>query len=108
MMITSMPLIDRVGDRAGQHVEIGQRGDDAVGARGRRLLDDARHVGEVAGRRVAVLDLDAHLLAGERDAVLDGVPPAVAVGGVADEHIALAFGLREVPAQERRGGQRRP
>jgi hypothetical protein len=46
----------------------------------------------VAGGRIAVFDFHTHLLAGERDAVLDGVPPAVAVGGVADEHVALAFG----------------
>jgi hypothetical protein len=63
-----------------------------LGPEGRGLLDDAGHVGEVAGRRIAVLDFNAHLLAGKRDAVLDGVPPAVAVGCVADEHVALAFG----------------
>jgi hypothetical protein len=61
------------------------------GARGGGLFDDARHVGKVAGRRVAVLDLNAHLLAGKRDAVLDGVPPAVAVRRVADQNIAFAF-----------------
>jgi hypothetical protein len=72
--------VDCILDRSAQHIVIGKRGDDAVGARGCSLLDDAGHVGDVAGRRVAVLDLNAHLLAGKCDAVLDGVPPAIESG----------------------------
>ena len=94
--------IDGGPDRPGKHVIVGERGDDAVGAGGCGLLDDAGHVGEVAGGRIAVLDFHAHLLTGERDAVLDGVPPAVTVGRVADEHVAFAFGGCRGGAQHRR------
>jgi len=93
-------------ERTRQDVRVGQGGDDAVGAGGRRLLDDARHVGQVAGGRVAVFDIDAHLLAGKRQAVLDRVPPAVAVGRMAHQHIALV-GMGRGADQGRRGHGRR-
>mmetsp|Transcript_22736 Transcript_22736/g.37606 ORF Transcript_22736/g.37606 Transcript_22736/m.37606 type:complete len:569 (+) Transcript_22736:230-1936(+) len=100
-------LINSRFDRTAEDVKVSQRRDDAIGARGRRLINDPCHVGKVTGGRVAVLDLNTHLIAGQRDAVLDGVPPAVAVGRVADQNVFLAFRVRACRDHERCRNNRR-
>ena len=78
-------LVDRIRDRSLEHVEVGDGDDDAVRVGRRRLLDDAGHVSEIAGGRIAVVDPHVHLLARHLDGVLDRVPPTVTVRCVADQ-----------------------
>ena len=78
-----------LADRALQHLVVGDGGDHAVHVLRRRLLDEARHVGQVAARRVAVLDLHAVVLARLLDGVLDRVPPRIGIGRVADQHVPV-------------------
>ena len=85
-------LVDRRADRTRKHVEIGNRHDDPIGVRGRRLLHYARHIRQIAGRRVAVFHGDIHLLGGQLDGVLDRVPPAVAVRSMTDQNVSLTLG----------------
>ena len=73
-------------DRALQHVEVGDRDDHAVVVARGGLFDQARHVGDVAVRRIAVVGLDVEVLVGLFDGVLDGVPPRVRIRRVADQH----------------------
>ena len=98
-------LVDGIGDGAAEHVEVGDGDDDAVRVGRRRLLDDAGHVGQVAGRRIAIVDGHAHLLAGDPDRVFDRVPPAVAVRRVADED--ELFALRRGDSRARGQNDRR-
>ena len=82
-------LVGDLLDRALEHVVVGDRGDDAVVVLRRGLLDQARHVGQVAARRVAVVDGDVEVLAGLLDRVLDRVPPGIGVRRVTDEHVLV-------------------
>ena len=50
------------------------------------LLDQARHIGDIAVRRIAVVGLDIEILVGLLDGVLDGVPPRIRIRRVADQH----------------------
>ena len=106
MVINGIPLStafltgpERTSNRAGKDVEIGDGDDNPVGVGCRRLLNDPPHVRQVAARRIAVLDRHTHLIAGDLDGVLDGVPPGIGIRCVADEDEPFALGRR-------RGGRR--
>ena len=75
-----------LGDRALQHVEVGDRDDHAVVVARGGLFDQTRHVGDIAVRRIAVVGLDVEILVRLFDGVLDGVPPRVRIRRVADQH----------------------
>jgi hypothetical protein len=70
-------LGDGAFDRTLEHIVVGDRRDDARRIGGGRLLNDTRHIGDVAGRRIAVLDLYAEVVFGVFQGVLDRVPPRV-------------------------------
>src|SRR5690606_28081127 len=88
-------LGNRTLDRALQHIEICDGGDDAIRIRGGRLLDYARHVGNVAGRRVPVFNRGLRVFRRILQGVLDDIPPGVRIGRVADKDETLAFGMRD-------------
>src|SRR5471032_442993 len=89
-----------------QHAEVGDADDDAVVIARRGLLHQPRHVGQVAVRRIAVVDRDVEVFAGLLDGVLDGVPPRVRIGRVADQDEFFARGLAGASGQyqRQRGG----
>ncbi|CAJ7408063.1 Uncharacterised protein [Burkholderia pseudomallei] len=91
-----------------QHVVIGDRRDHAVVVARGRLLDQARHVGDVAVRRIAVIGRDIEILVRLLDRVLDRVPPRIGIGRVAHEREARArrLGCRGRAAHARRDGDR--
>ena len=98
-------LVGDLADRAFQHVEVGDRDDHAVVVARGGLFDQARHVGDVAVRRIAVVGLDVEILVGLFDRVLDGVPPRVRIRRVADQHevrVSRAGGRRRAESRRQR------
>ncbi len=94
--------INRIHDRAFKHVEIGDGDNDAIRVGGRCLLDNTGHIGQIAGRRVAVINRDFHLVACDLDGILDGVPPAVRVRCMADQNEFFVF-CRSSPGKSGKG-----
>jgi hypothetical protein len=75
-----------LGDRALEHVEVGNRDDHAVIVACRGLLDQTRHVGDIAVRWIAIVGFDVEVFVGLFDRVLDRVPPRVGIRCMADQH----------------------
>jgi hypothetical protein len=75
---------------------VGDRHDQPVGVGGDRRLDQLRHGDHVEGVRGLVLDLDAHVLAGLGDAVLDDRPERVGGLAVGDDDEAERGAVRGV------------
>ena len=80
------------GGGPGQYVVVGDVEGHAIVIACGRLLEKPRHAGQVAIGRIAVIHLHAIIVAGLPDRILDGVPPDIRVGGVADQDKSLVRG----------------
>ena len=99
--ITGMPASTAALDRLAERVGVRDRDDQAVRLGGDGGVDQLRHRDHVEGVRRLVLDLDAHILGGLVDAVLDDRPERVGGLTVGDDDEAQVAAIGSVILAER-------
>ncbi len=93
---------DRPADGVAKRLGVRDRNDEPVGFRGHRRVDQQAHRDHVEGVGRTVRDLDAHVLLGGVDAVLDHRPERVGGLPVADDDEAKLLRGRRPDCQSRR------
>ena len=95
--------VDGCLDRVAERIGIRDRDDDAVWAGGDRGVDQLGHRDHVEGVSAPGTRLDAHVLGGLIDAVLDNRPERVGRLTMADDHEPQAAAIRTGILAQRSG-----